>query len=86
MAQPLGRPPGLHCLLYLSAEQICPPVSGRPGGFAIEFRSGKRPWFVQLLDGWEGGISLRTPWVREARFRPLPPDRQGLAGGAAADC
>jgi hypothetical protein len=67
MAQPPSRPLGLHCLLYLSAEQICPPVSRRPGGFAIQFRSSKRPWFVQLLDGWEGGISLRTPWVREKR-------------------
>ena len=67
MAQLLSRPPGLHCLLYLSAEQICPPVRDRPRGFAIQFRSSKRPWFVQLLDGWEAGISLRTPWEREKR-------------------
>ena len=67
MAQPLSRPPGWHCLLYLSAEQICPPVRDRPRGFAIQFRSSKRPWFVQLLDGWEAGISLRTPWEREKR-------------------
>ena len=67
MAQPPSRPPGLHCLLYLSAEQICPPLSDRPGGFAIQFRVSKRPWFVQLLDGWGGGISFRTPWVREQR-------------------
>jgi hypothetical protein len=67
MAQPPSRQPSWHCLLHLSAEQICPPVSGRPGGFAIEFRFRKRPWFVQVLDGWGGWISFRTPWAREQR-------------------
>ena len=67
MAPPPSPPLGLACLLYLSAEQICPPVNGRSGGFAVEYWSSKRPWFVQLLDGWQAVISIRTPWVTEKR-------------------
>ena len=67
MAPPPSRPLGLACLLYLSADQICPPVRGRPGGFAVEYHASKRPWFVQLLDGWQAVISIRTPWVTDKR-------------------
>jgi hypothetical protein len=66
LAHPLGRPLGLHCLLYLSADQICPPVRGRRG-FAIEYRSSKKPWLARLLVDWEPAISIRMPWVAPKR-------------------
>jgi hypothetical protein len=95
MTQPPSHPLGLHCLLYLSADQICPPVRDRPGGFAIEYHPSKRPWFVQLLDGWQAVIYIRTPWVTEKRVsvpcRPtvkVSPDELGsrLLMAALLDC
>lgn len=58
----------LPCLLYLSADQICPPVSVRRG-FAIEYRSSKKPWLARLsvdraeIGIWEPEIVIRMPWV-----------------------
>jgi hypothetical protein len=71
--QPPSRSVHLHCLLYLSADRICRPVSGRPGDAVADFPRSKRHWLLRWIDSeleWEG--PSRKQWAAQTQRVSVP--------------
>jgi hypothetical protein len=83
MAQPLGHPPWLALLAVPVGGTNMPTGEWPPWWFCHRVSLGQEALVravVGRLGGWD--LSQDALGEGEARFRPLPPDRQGLAGGA----
>jgi hypothetical protein len=70
MEQPRNRPLGLHCLLYVVADRICMPETGRGDSFTEYLNTSER-WLARIAGSVLAGFSDSSTAAHRARV-PVP--------------